>query len=110
MADEDLHLEAPKGAKSSYWAHVGFEVDKDGKRLDNKRVRCRICNHKVGFSGNTMNLGQHLQKWHPEVVSGEGSGATAKGTKMPQFTLESCLFDPYRNCPLAAKGLKKLHS
>ena len=83
MADELIRLEAPKGAKSPpYWAHSGFEVNKDGKRLDDKSVRCRLCNHKVGFSGNTTNLGQHLQKWHPEVVSGEVSGATAKASKM----------------------------
>ena len=37
-------------------ARFGLEVDESGKRVDEKGVRCRLCNHKVGFSGNTTNL------------------------------------------------------
>ena len=106
MAEEDLRLEPPKGSKSPYWAHFGFEVDKQGKRLDEKSVRCRICNHKVGFSGNTTNLGQHLQKWHPEVLSGEGSGA--KASKVQQLTLESCSVRPISKLPSGSKRAKEI--
>ena len=52
----ELRLESSKGAKSPFWAHFGFEIDESGKRVDEKSVRCRLCNHKVGFSGNTTNL------------------------------------------------------
>ena len=52
----ELCLESPKGAKSLFLAHFGFEIDESGKRVDKKSVRCRLCNHKVGFSGNTTNL------------------------------------------------------
>ena len=52
----ELRLKSPKGAKSLFWAHFGFEIDESGKRVDEKSVRCGLCNHKVGFSGNTTNL------------------------------------------------------
>ena len=84
-AQNELRLESPKGAKSPFWAHFGFEVDDNGKRIDERSVRCRLCNHKVGFSGNTTNLGQHLQKWHPDVLTGAGSSHS----KSFQLTLES---------------------
>ena len=69
MAEECLCLESPKGAKSRYWQHFGFEVNSSGKQIDEKTVRCRICHQKVGFSGNTTNLRNHLQKWHPEALT-----------------------------------------
>ena len=106
MAEEDLRLEAPKGAKSPSWTYDGFEVNKDGKRLNDKSVRCRICNHKIGYSGNTTNLGQHLQKWHPEVVSGEGSGA--KTSKTQQLTLESCSVRPVLKLPAGSKRAQEI--
>ena len=31
-----LCLESPKGAKSPFWAHFGFEIDESGKRVDEK--------------------------------------------------------------------------
>ena len=34
----------------------GLEIDESGKRVDEKSVRCRLCNHKVCFYGNTINL------------------------------------------------------
>ena len=52
----ELRLESPKGAKSPFRAHFGFEIDESGKRVDEKSVCCRLCNHKVGFSGNITNL------------------------------------------------------
>ena len=52
----ELRLESPKGAKSAFWAHFGFEIDESGKRVDEKIVCCQLCNHKVGFSGNITNL------------------------------------------------------
>ena len=55
------------------------------KKVDEKSVRCRLCSHKVGFSGNTTNLRQHLQKWHPDVSTGAGSSHS----KSLQLTLES---------------------
>ena len=36
----ELHLESLKEAKSSVWAHFGFEIDESGKRVDEKSVRC----------------------------------------------------------------------
>ena len=52
----NFNMAAKKGAKSPFWAHFGFEIDESGKRVDEKSVCCRLCNHKVGFSGNTTNL------------------------------------------------------
>ena len=78
-------MEFPKGAKSPFWAHFGFEIDKSGKRVDEKSVRCRLCNNKVNFSGNKTNLGQHLQIWHPDVSTGAGSSHS----KSLQLTLGS---------------------
>ena len=105
MADDrvsSVRLESPKGAKSPYWAHFGFEVNQDGKRLDEKNVLCRICSHKVGYSGNTTNLGQHLQKWHPEVLTGE-----AKSSKQ-QLTLESCSVRPISKLPSGSKRAQEI--
>ena len=53
---KELRLESPKGAKSTFWAHFGFEKDESGKRVDEKSVHCRLCYHKLGFSGNTTNF------------------------------------------------------
>lgn len=103
MADSGgtgIRLVSPKGAKSAYWAHFGFEVGPDGERVDEKSVLCRICSHKVGFSGNTTNLGQHLQKWHPEVLTGEGSEAK---TSKQQLTLEACSVRPISKLPSGSK-------
>ena len=85
-------LETPKGAKSIYWAHFGFEVDKDGRRIDEKNVRCHLCNKAIGYSGNTTNLSQHLNKWHPEVLS--SSMAETSPKSLTQVTLKSCAFRP----------------
>ena len=52
----ELRLESPKGAKSPFGAHFGFEIDESGKRVDEKIVCSQLCNHKVGFSGNITNL------------------------------------------------------
>ena len=48
------------GAKGTFWAHFGFEKNESGKRVDEKSVHCRLCNHKVGFSGNTTNLNDKM--------------------------------------------------
>jgi len=50
-AKDQLHLESPKGTKSAFWAHFGFEIDENLKRVDDKIVHCRICQQKIGFSG-----------------------------------------------------------
>ena len=52
-AKDQLHVESPKGAKSAFWDHFGFEIDENSKRVDDKIVHCRICQRKIGFSGNT---------------------------------------------------------
>ena len=39
-----------------FWAQFGFEKDESGKRVDEKSVHCRLCNHKLGFSGNITNF------------------------------------------------------
>ena len=36
----ELRLESPKGAKSPFWAHFGFEVNESGKGVDEKSVCC----------------------------------------------------------------------
>ena len=33
----ELRLEYPKGAKSLFWAHFGFEIDESRKRVDGKK-------------------------------------------------------------------------
>jgi len=40
-AKDQLHLESPKGTKSAFWAHFGFEIDENLKRVDDKIVHCR---------------------------------------------------------------------
>jgi len=42
-AKDQLHLESPKGNKTAFWAHFGFEIDETLKRVDDKIVHCRIC-------------------------------------------------------------------
>ena len=36
----ELRLESPKGAKSLFRAHFGFEIDESGKRVNEKSVCC----------------------------------------------------------------------
>ena len=96
MSDQkELRLQPPRGHKSPLWSHFGFEVDDTGKKVDEKVVRCRLCLREVGFSSNTSNLKQHLDKWHPDKVpttSGGSSGVvqtslkefTKKTVKLPQ--------------------------
>ena len=55
----------PKG-KSKVWKYFGFVVDAQGKVLNDKKVCCRLCKHKLGYSGNTTNLFYHLEKEHPD--------------------------------------------
>ena len=90
--DEELRLEKPKGSKSPYWAHFAFVLDKDGKRKDEKHVRCNLCASSVGFSGNTTNLKQHIASRHPveymKICGGSSSGASDVG-KAKQTTLEA---------------------
>ena len=105
MAVPPVRLEAPKGAKSVRWEYFGFEVDKDGKRVDEKYVHCRICNQKVGFSGNTTNLGTHLQKWHPAALQ-SGAPSTSKGPV--QSTLQSYCSRPVTKLASNSKRAKEI--
>ena len=36
----ELRLESPKEAKSPFWAHFAFEINKSGKRVDEKSLHC----------------------------------------------------------------------
>ena len=46
-------------------------MDSVGRRKDEKNVRCRVCLENVGFSANTTNLKQHVEK-RPEKVPADG--------------------------------------
>ena len=56
MAEPKPKLKSPKGAKSRAWLHFGFEIDYERKTIYEKKVRCRLCDEKIGCSGNTTNL------------------------------------------------------
>ena len=91
-------LQAPKGSKSPLWLHFGFQVDKDGKRVSEKVVHCRLCSREVGYSGNTTNLRQHLEKWHRDQLSGTSASASSQ---QKQSTL-----DTYRSVAKMPKSSK----
>ena len=71
---EKVELQPPKGHKSPLWKYFGFVIDESGDKVNKKAVRCRICQREVGYSGNTTNLRQHMDKWHKDIsMSGESS-------------------------------------
>ena len=96
-----LALETPKNYKSPLWQHFGFAVDKDGKRLSEKVVHCRLCLKEVGFSRNTTNLCQHIEKWHREQLP--CTSASASSTSSHSTTLQTTL-DTYKSVPKMAKS------
>ena len=92
MAERSEHSYAtPKGAKSPMWAHFGFLLNEEGKRVNEKQVHCHHCQDDeksfITYSGNTTNLRQHLEKWHPEVLASISSARRSLDTTK-QLTLE----------------------
>ena len=87
MSDQELPIVTPNGAKKPYWEHFGFLTYDDGKKANDKAVRCNLCKRDIGFSGNTSNLRQHLEKWHREVLPGSSDSAAS----LRQATLEKAL-------------------
>ena len=86
MAEKTLRLQKPKGATSAVWDHFGFEIDEKGQRVDEKAVRCTLCDKNVRYSNNTTNLKQHLQAWHPAALSKGESSKSPQQTTMEAFS------------------------
>ena len=72
------------------WNHFGYEVDESGKRIDDKHVRCRVpgCGKSIAYSGNTTNLRQHLQIWHPQLLEDTrvSCAGPSRQVKLEEFT------------------------
>ena len=92
-------LPNPK-AKSSVWEHFGFPADKDGNKINDKKIMCRLCKGIVAYLGNTSNLTYHLSKQHTSVFSelrkpGESSKdlitAKSKSGSGKQLTLTAAI-------------------
>ena len=87
MEDDKPTLQSPKGAKSPYWQHFGFEVNSEGVKLNESVVKCKLCYRDVGYSRNTSNLKQHIELHHPESMPGtSGCGSVAKQTIIDSFS------------------------
>lgn len=83
--------------------HFGFKVDEDGKIVTEKRVRCLVsgCGKTVACSGNTMNLCQNLQIWHPELLQARGGKDKAGPSK--QSTIKEFTKKPKTKLPSGGK-------
>ena len=57
-------LVSKANAKSKLWTHFGFPADSDGTVIDPKKIICKLCKENIPYSGNTTNLGYHMQKCH----------------------------------------------
>ena len=90
MAEEKPRLQSPKGAKSPYWQHFGFEVDSNGVKLSENVVKCKLCYRDIGYSRNTSNLKQHLELHHPECMAGPSSQSSVS----KQASIESFITNP----------------
>ena len=66
--------------KSPIWAYFAFEVDEQGRAIDEKHLRCRVswCKKTIVYSGNATNLHQHTEKWHPHLHK-QGSRSNESG-------------------------------
>ena len=72
-------LKKPSKWRAVVWQYFGFECGHEGKVVDDKHVRCTLCDAKVGYSGNTSNLQNHLANRHREfsTASSKSSGPPA---------------------------------
>ncbi|KAI4801155.1 hypothetical protein KUCAC02_000081, partial [Chaenocephalus aceratus] len=59
---------APSCLKADVWKHFGFKKKKESDTLDKTMAVCKLCHTNVKYSGNTTNLGTHLQRHHPDKV------------------------------------------
>ena len=101
----ELNLQAPKGSKSPMWLHFGFEIDKDGQRITEKAMRFRLCFREVGYSGNTTNLRQHMEKWHRDQLPGT-SKTECEQPWPKQSTLDK--YKPVTRMPKSSKQWKEI--
>ena len=83
MADDSPKLVTPKGAKSPLWRYFGFEVNEQGMKVNESVVKC---SRGVGYSKNTSNLQQHLEKHHPECLPGPSASAPSKQASIQSYS------------------------
>lgn len=49
---------------SDVWKFFGFEKDENDGYKNKKLAICRLCRTSIKYSGNTTNLGGHLNRYH----------------------------------------------
>ena len=54
--------------------------------MDEKAVRCTLCDNNVRYSNNTTNLKQHLQAWYPAALPKGESSKSPQQTTMEAFS------------------------
>ena len=73
-----------------------MEID-EGEIADDKKIQCRLHDKKIGYSGNTINLTQHLRNHHrqePVVMHNESRSWTSCGTLKKDTSLRGQTFIP----------------
>lgn len=80
VAAQPRALKRPPKARSTVWKYFGFVSGKDGSIADDKHVVCTLCQAKVGYSGNTSNLTNHLSNRHKDIRMASDSASLTQST------------------------------
>ena len=80
---EKILVNNPKAASSQVWKYFGFY--KINNMILKDKAVCKICNLEYKYTGCTINLNQHLQKHHSDVM-GVSPSHTGQSKGQSQIT------------------------
>lgn len=86
-------IEPNKKGKAAVWKHFGFIKEKEDSAIDNTRVGCRLCMTMLKYSGNTMNLMDHMRHKYPaDLQDLKGLTSCSDASSPVTTTLRTAVF------------------
>ncbi|XP_055068182.2 E3 SUMO-protein ligase ZBED1-like [Misgurnus anguillicaudatus] len=82
---------APGILKADVWAHFGFFEHAGKHELDKTHAVCKACRAQIKYLGNTTNLRNHINRFHPELLKDASGKAASAKTDPTQQKIDQAL-------------------